>query len=823
MRGPFRPFAQRQVSVAGDELRQALRALRAHLPFAAVAVLITALAIGANTAVFSLVNAVLVSPLPFADPSTLVEVNGRRMDVDRDPLSLPDYLDLRDRNHSFELLAATFQWSANVTGGDAERLQGMRATADLFTALGTPAALGRTLIADDEKGTGRRVVVLSHGLWTRRFGADPNVLGKPIVLNGDAYTVVGVLPRTYVSPVRDADLIAPFPTAVDPRRASRDLGFLRVVGRLKRDVTIEQAREDLDGIVARLRTEYPTTNATHAGTTIVEWHSAIVARVKPILMLLQAAVGLVLVVACANLANLFLVSALGREREFAVRSALGASRARLVREILIESGAIAAVGCAGGLVLGSIARHALLVLAPGDLLSISNNAAIDTRVVLFAGGSAAIAALAFAAFPAWRLATGTLGSQLREGARATGSAGRTARRWLVAIEIALASALVTLTVLLSQSFMRLQAVDPGFRSDHLLTVRMSLPRGRYRTRADVVAFTDTVRLNLLRIPGILQAAPVNVVPLNGYRATVDIWPGDRPEPSAAERPEAHYRMVGPSYLTAFGVSLIQGRALDEHDTSISEPVVLINQTIANRYWQGRSAVGEYLLVRDSGDNTVRRPRIVGVVGDVKHFGLETESTADVYVAIPQVPEPSIQWLANNLYWGIRTGGDPAAVREAVRREIRAVDADVPTAMRTMDEIMELAVAPRRLNLWLVRVFSLAALILAAAGTYAVTAFSVSIRTREIGIRAALGASPSQNFAIVIADIVKPLIAGLSGGALLSLAGAPALAALLFAVDPIAPATMGGVTIFLFLVGVSAAAVAAWRLKAIDPLIALRAD
>ena len=809
--------------MARDELRQAFRALRAHLPFAAVAVLITALAIGANTAVFSLVNAVLVSPLPFPDASRLVEVNGRRMEVDRDPLSLPDYLDLRDGNRTFESLAATFQWSANVTGGEAERLQGMRATSDLFTMLGTPAALGRTLIPDDEQGAGKRVVVLSHGLWTRRFGRDPDVLGKPIVLNGDTYTIVGVLPRVFVTPVREADLIAPFPTAVDPRRSSRDLGFLRIVGRLKPGVTIGQAREDLDGIVARLRSEYPTTNATHAGTTIVEWHGALVARVKPILMLLQAAVVLVLAVACANLANLFLVSALGREHEFAVRSALGASRARLVREILIESGAIAAAGCAGGLLLGSIARRTLLVLAPGDLLTVSNDAAIDLRVVLFASGAAAIATLAFAGFPAWRLATGTLGSHLREGARSTGTAGRTARRWLVGIEIALASALVTLTVLLSQSFSRLQAVDPGFRSDHLLTVRLSLPRGRYRTRADVVAFTEAVRTNLLRIPGVVHASAVNVVPLNGYRATVDVWPGDRPEPPAAERPEAHYRMVGPSYLPAFGVPLIQGRGLDEHDTANSEPVVLINQTIANRYWKGRSPIGEYLLVRDAGNDTVRRPRIVGVVGDVKHFGLETESTADVYVAIAQVPEPSIQWLANNLYWGIRTAGDPAGVRETVRREIRAVDADVPTSMRTMDEIMELAVAPRRLNLWLVRMFSVAALMLAAAGIYAVTAFTVSIRTREIGIRAALGASPSQNFGVVIADIVKPLLAGLMAGAILSLAGAPALATILFAVDPIAPATMSVVTILLLVVGVGAAAIGAWRLRAIDPLMALRAE
>jgi putative ABC transport system permease protein len=703
------------VTVFRDELRQAWRALRAHRAFAAAAIAITALAIGANTAVFSLVNAVLVSPLPFPDSSRLVEVNGRRLDSDRDPLSLPDYLDLRDTNHTFAFLTATFQWSANVTGGDAERLQGMRATADFFSALGTPAALGRTLVAEDERGSGRRVVVLSDGLWRRRFGADPAVVGQTIVLNGDSYTIVGVLPRAFVTPVREADLIAPFSTASDPRRTARDMGFLRVIGRLRPGVTMAQAAQDLDAIVARLRREYPTTNATHAGVTVLEWHSVLVGRVKPILMLLQAAVVLVLLVACANLANLFLVSAIRREREFAVRSAVGASRARLVGEVLLESGTLATAGGLGGLLLGALSRSALLALAPGDLLAITDNAAIDRRVVLFAVAAAVVATLAFAAFPAWRLATGTLGTRLREGARTTGTAGRTARRWLVGTEIALASTLITLTVLLSQSFSRLQAVDPGFRVDHLLTVRLSLPRARYRSRADVVRFADVVRTNLLGVPGVVQAAAVNVVPLNGYRATVDIWPADRPEPPAAERPEAHYRMVGPSYLAAFGVPLIQGRALDDHDTSTSEPVVLVNQTIARRYWNGGSPVGHYLLIGDAGDQNARRPRIVGVVGDVKHFGLETESTADVYVAISQVPEPAIQWLTNNMYWAVRTVGDPALVREAVRREIRAVDADVPASMRTMEDMMEVAVAPRRLYLWLVGIFGLAAQLLAAAG------------------------------------------------------------------------------------------------------------
>ena len=668
-----------------DEFRQAVRSLRAHPLFAAAIVLITSLAIGANAAVFTLVNAVLVSPLPFPDPSRLVEVNGRRANVDRDPISLPDYRDLRDRTRTFEGLAATFQWSANVTGGTAERLQGMRASADFFTVVGTGASLGRTLLPDDEHGSGRPVVVLSHAFWVRRFGRDPAAVGSTIVLNGDRYTIVGVMPAAFITPIRQADLIAPFAMDSDPRRGARDLGFLRIIGRLRKGVTVAAAKEDLESIVARLRAEYPSTNAAHRGVTITEWHRALVAGSRPLLLLLQAAVGLVLAVAGANLANLFLVSTLHREREFAVRSALGASRARLAREVLVESGLLAIAGCAGGILLGGIARSGLIVLAPGDLPAVAGGVAVDGRVVTVSALAAAFVTVMLAAVPMWRLATGSLGARLRDGSRSAGSAsGRSARRLLVGVEIALASALVTLAVLLSQSFARLQAVDPGFRADRLLTVRLSLPRGTYPARADVVRFTDALRPRLLAIPGVVDVAAANVVPLNGYRATADIWPADRPEPPAADRPEAHYRMVSRSHLATFGVPLLQGRSIDGHDLSDSEPVVLVNDIIARRYWSGQSAIGEYLLVRDAADETARRVRIVGVVGNVKHFGLDAEFTPDIYVPIPQVPEGTIPWLMNNFYWGIRTAHEPASVREAVRREIQTLDPDVPASLMRTD-------------------------------------------------------------------------------------------------------------------------------------------
>lgn len=808
-----------------DDVRHALRMLRTHRAFAAAVVLIMALALGANTAVFTLVNAVLLSPLPFRDSARLVEITSRRGNAVQDPFSLPDFRDLRERARAFDTLAAAFQWSANVTGGDAERLQGMRASAALFSALGTPAILGRTLIPEDEQGSGRRVVVITHGLWTRRFGSNPAAVGSSMVLNGEAYMIVGVLPSAFILPIREAELIAPFPIDSDPRRTARDSGFLRVIGRLRPGVSLEDATADLDAIMAQLRVENPRTNAIHTGVRIAEWHSALVSKAAPLLVLLQAAVALVLAVACANLANLFLAAALRRERQFAVRSALGASRGRLVRGLLIESGMLSALGAAGGGVIGMLAREALEALAPADILRLSGGAPLDWRVLSFAVVAATVATLAFAAVPAWRLATGSLGSQLQHGARTAGSsAGRTARRWLVGIEVALASALVTLTVLLSQSFARLQAVDPGFRADHLLTVRLSLPKVHYPDRAAVVRFTDALRPRLLALPGVVDAAAVNVVPLNGYRATADIWPGDRPEPPADQRPEAHYRMVGPAYFHTFGVPLVQGRPLDEHDTAESEPVILVNQTLARGFWPDRSPVGLSLQLTDGGDETVRRARIVGVVGDVKHFGLETESTPDVYVPIPQVPPGTIPWLMNNMYWGVRTAVDPDTLRDAVRREIRAVDPDVPaSAMRTMDEALALAVAPRRLNLWLVRLFGLAALGLAAAGIYAVTAFSVSIRTREIGIRSALGARPGQNLRVMLVDVARPIAAGLGAGAFLSIAGAPALRSMLFAVDPVAPVAMAIVSALLLIVGLTAALVAAWRLRSIDPIIALRAE
>ena len=802
-----------------SDLRGAWRAVRAHAGLSLTIAAILAVAIGANTAVFALVNAVMLSPLPFPDAARLVTVDQTRADSAREPLSLPDYRDLRDRTRSFDTMAATFQWSANLTGGDAERIQGMKASASFFTITSTRAAIGRTLDAGDERGAGARVVVLTHALWTRRFGASTAALGTNVVLNGDAYTIVGVLPEGFITPVRDAELVAPFPIDTDPRRNARDAGFLRVLGRLRPGVTVEQARGDLDAVMARLRVEYPATNATHAGTLVVPWQRALSQNQRPVLLQLQGAVALVLLLACANVGNLFLASSVRRAHEFAVRAALGASTGRRIRQVLFETLIIAAAGGAAGLVLHSLVATMLIVLAPPDLVALAPPSAASPRTLAFTAAIVLLTAIGFGLLPALQLGgrTASLGA-----ARGASQANRRVRALLVGAEVAIATMLIVTAMLLARSFARLQHVDPGFSTGRLLTARLSLPRSRYPKALQSARFVDDLRPRLLAIPGVEDAAAVNVVPLNGYHATADVWPADRPAPPPAERGQAQYRMISPTYVRTFGLPLIAGRSFDEHDTATAEPVVLVSRTLARRYWTEATAVGAGVFVEDN--NGARLAHVVGVVGDVKHYGLDAEVTPDIYVPIPQVPDPTVQWLTNNMYWGLRTSGDPSLVRDAFRRALRAVDPDVPaSAMKTMDEALEAALAPRRLNLRLVGAFAVIALVLAAAGVYAVTSFGVAMRRREMAIRAALGARAGENVRAVVVDAARPIVAGLALGLAGALAAAPALRTVLFEVDPVAAGPFAAVAAVLLTAGIAAAVTAALPIRRIDPMDALRIE
>jgi predicted permease len=420
--------------------------------------------------------------------------------------------------------------------------------------------------------------------------------------------------------------------------------------------------------------------------------------------------------------------------------------------------------------------------------------------------------------PAWRVGSGAPLTS----ARAASPANRRLRGALVASEVAVASLLIVTAVVLAQSFARLQRVDPGFRTDGLLTARLSLPRGRYPRTADAARFVEGLRPRLLAIPGVVDAAAVNVVPLNGYHATADVWPADRPAPPPAERGQAQYRMISPTYIRTFAVPLVAGRSFDDHDDAAGTPVVLISRTLARRYWTEASAVGAEIVVADA--DPPRRARVVGVAGDVKHYGLEAEVTPDVYVPIAQVPDAAVQWLANNMYWGVRASGDPARLAGPFRRALKEVDADVPaSAVKTMDEALQAALAPRRLNLRIVAAFAALALALAAAGVYAVTAFSVALRRREMAIRAALGAAAGDNVRMMVADAARPIVTGLGIGLAGAAAAAPALGTVLYDVDPIAAGPFAGVGALLLAAGIIAAVAAALPIRRIDPLEALRTE
>ena len=799
------------------DVRHACRSLRKQPAFAVGAIAVLALAIGANTAMFTLIRAIVLQPLPLRDPDRLITFTLVRPGTDRQPFSLPDLADILESNRTLEGVASMFGWSANMTGGgDAERLSGMRVSANYFELTGTDVAWGRPIRPDDEP---RMVAVLGHGLWQRRFGADPDVVGRTIVLNGESFDVVGVLRENFVALVRDAEVIVPYSPATDVRRRHRAQGFLRLAGRLKPDVTAEQAHDDLTAIVRRLRAEYPDAHGADTGIRVATWHDEIVGRSAPMLWILLAAVALVMLVACANLANLFLVRGAGRRRDVAVRTALGASRFRLIAHSLSEAATLGLIGGLLGLLVARGVVDALLAIAPAGLPRVAE-IAIDWRAALFTlllslGTTAVVGSV-----PALQALRGDIRGALQHGDRSSSVGGGRLRSVLVFAEVTLSTLLLVCAVLLARSFSEVQAVDPGFRPSQVLTVRLSLPRARYGSRAAIENFYNQVQPRLASVPGVDAAAAANVVPMNGYLATITFHTA---ETLSRDAPDAHYRMISPDYFRALGIRLLHGRAFtadDRHDTA---PAAIVNQTLARHYLAGRDPIGARLRL-DDGEKVPREVEIVGIVGDVRHFGLEREATLEVYVPIAQVPDPTTIWLANNMYWVIHTAGDPLSSANAVRREIAAVDPSVPASfVRSMDQWLGGTLAARRFNLQVVTVFAIAALLLASGGVYAVSSAAVASRTRELGIRAAIGASRLTLMTLVLRGAAAPILAGLAAGIVLALFVAQALSAVLFGVTPADAMSLGVSAATLATAALLATLVPALRAVRVNPIAALRAD
>jgi predicted permease len=805
------------------DLSQAGRALARRPGFAAAAIALLGVGIGANVAIFSLLQAVLLRPLPYREPERLVALTSEGRDRTQQPFSIPDFLDLGQGNQTLAALAAYGAWGANLTGsGDAERLDGMWVAKDLFGLLGARPMLGRLLLADDERPGAPRVVVITHGLWKRRFAGDPAVLGRDVMLNGEPYTIVGVLAPEFVMPSRQAELAVPLSLEADARRANRGAGFMRALGRLRPEASDASAAADLTVIAARLQAAHPDTNAGASRVAVVPLQEAVVGAHRPLLLVLQGAVGLVLVMVCANLAGLILARAASRQDELSIRAALGASRARLILQLSAEALLLGLLGGVAGILLAYALVPVLLALGPADLPRRSQ-VRLDGAAVAFGFGLAVVAGLLSGIVPALQ-ATGAVRPVGSFTGRTVASSRARARRAVVLVEVALSLVILAGAGLLLKSFVRLQGVDPGFRTERLLTLRLSLPAARYAKREQFTAFYDRLHTRLRALPDVEAVGVSSVAPLTAWRASVNFTTDGAALQGNSEVPLAQYRAIDAGYLAAAGTPLLAGRAFAETDDGGGAPVVLVNGTLARRFFPAGDALGRVIHFDDAGV-PARAATVVGIVGDVKHYTLWDAPTFDIYVPLRQAPQAVTRWLANGTSWVVRTRAEPRGAEvAAVRAEVARVDPEVAaSSVRPMEEALSATLAPRRFSLVLVGTFAVIALGLAVIGLYTVTAQLVTRRTREIGIRIALGARPGQVLRLVLGESALLLAGGLCLGAVGAYGAGQLLDSLLFDVARTDGSTFALVAGALVTTGLLASYLPARRALRLDPMTALRVE
>jgi putative ABC transport system permease protein len=814
-----------------QDVRIAVRGYLAKPLFTIVILSILGLAIGANSAIFSVVNTVLLRPLEYRGASELVSVAERdRTTQRRRSISPPNYFDLKEQARSFAGVAAYWSPSINLSGdgGDPEKALAATCSSDLFSVLGVPPLIGRALTKDDDVPGARQVVVLGHGLWKRRFGGDPNAVGRETKLDGTPTLIVGVMPPVFDFPVAGTELWVPLrlsrtqpPNRAIPPERYRQYRILNVVARLNPDVSVERASLEMSAIAARLEADYPEANR-RANLAVVPLQDTVVAAARPALLILLAAVACVLLIACANVGSLLLVRAAGRTREVTIRMALGADRGRLVRQMLTESLVLAAAGGGVGLMVSAWTLDLLLRFAPAGIPRLER-VHMDGGVVAFTFLIAIGAGVMFGLAPAFQIRAHRLQDALLASGRGLVSAAhQRGRQALTVAQIALSLMLLVAAMLLIQSFARMQRVDVGFRASSVLTVeRIELPRSRASAEASA-AFFDGFVTRLREVPGVESAAVTLGLPLDPRarffvdESTFSIA-GDVPVPPA-QRPAAPIHVVSPEYFATIGVPLRQGRAFTERDRAASPGVVIINEAMADRYWPNQNPIGRRIthdLVIVPGQSTTRE--IVGVVGDVRHFGLEQRPEPQMFVPHAQMPWPSMAVV-------IRTPLDAAHISAAVRQAVWSVDDTIPVPpLRAMDDAFADAVGQPRFRAWLLGLFAAAAILLAMTGLYGTMAFAAQQRTREIGLRIALGATPTQATARLLRSGLTLTALGTAIGLAGSVGVARALSSLLFGVSAADPATFIGVPAILVAIAWLACYLPARQARQLDPIRAINAE
>jgi putative ABC transport system permease protein len=802
-----------------QDLRYGIRMLLKNPGFTTVAVLALTLGIGADSAIFSVVNAVLLRPLPYPDSERLVVLRERSPQLEGMSVAYPNFIDWREQNGAFENIGVFRRQSFNLTGnGEPERLVGSQVSADVFATLRVNAARGRVFTNDEDKPGATPVVVLSHGLWQRRFGGDPNILDQTLTLDGRSFTVIGIMTSDFMFPFRATELWTPV------GQASKDPGWenrgnhpgLTGIARLKTGVTLAQARDDMDRVAVNLERQYPDENAGNRVTIISALENAVRGssageRIRPALLVLLGAVGFVLLIACANVANLLLARATTRQKEFAIRTALGASRSRIVRQLLTESILLSVAGGGLGLLLARWGVKLIIAVSPNSIPR-SREINLDGRVLAFTIGVSVLTGIIFGLVPALQSSKPDLNETLKDAGRGSTGSRHLFRSGLVVSEVALTLVLLIGAGLMIRSFYHLQQVDPGFNDDHLLTFNISLPPKKYPEEAQKINFYEQLAEKIRALPGVQTVGVSSGLPLgnNGWQTSFRVE--GQPEPEPGHTPLTEACVATPDYFQAMGITLLTGRNFTEQDVKDAPHVTLIDEEFARRYWPGEVAVGKNIK-NGRNDPPIT---VIGIVRRVKMDGLNEDSNrVQSYYPFRQLPNGGMTVV-------VKTASDPMGIVSAARQQVLEIDPNQPVYnVNTMEQLRADSIAPDRLTLMLLGSFAAVALILAGVGIYGVMAYSVTQRTHEIGIRMALGARQGDVLGMVIRQGMKLAVVGVAIGLGGAWVATRLMSSLLFGVSATDPVTFAVISVILTGVALGACFVPARRATKVDPMIALR--
>ncbi len=808
-----------------EELQRAGRTLFRAPRFTLPVVTTLAVAVGATATVFSVVNAVLIRGLPFRQPEGLVWISSVRPDRPDAPFTLPELMDYRARARTVDI-AAYANWSATLaTTGVARRLQGMRLSANAFEILGVRAAAGRLLVPSDDDAAAPRVALLSYTYWRGELAGASAAVGGTIRLNGEPYTVVGVMPRYFPLPVRDVDIVVPLVPDLDPRRHARgSTNFLRLFGRVREHTAPAAAERELLGVARDLREAWPVEYAAKIGVKLQPLQRYIVGDHRQALLVLLGCVGLMLGIAFANVCGLLLIRATVNQGEVAVRRALGASAPRLARQLFAEAGLLGAAGGAlgAGLAFGAVA--AIVRWGPPGVPRLAE-AHLDPTVLLVVAMLTAIGTVLFGFVPLASALRAAPQAALRAAGRGQGEghSQANARTAFIVAQVALAVMLTAASGGMLTSLMRLRRVELGFRPDSVFVARLALPPVKFASAGEVSRFYERLNTALMATPGVVAAGVTSVAPLSGLLLAIPFTVVGREPANPGERLLANYRAVSPGYFAAIRASVVSGRAFTENDDATAAPVAIVSRALVARYFDGRDPLGRQLLIGDN--NQGPRPvTVVGVLGDLRHVDLEGPPPFDIYIPLRQIHRDGVVNFTNNQFWMVRLAGDVSTFGLTFARTLQEADPDAATSgMGGMQDSVTRWLAPRRFSVVLLLGFALVAVALASFGVYGVVAYGVARRRREIGLRLALGSSPAGVLLLVLRQTLRLAAIGIALGVAGALLGGRALAGLLFGVTPTDPALLAAVAVLLAVTSTAASLFPAWRASRIDPGLALSAE